>query len=155
MLGWHFTDGAELRDGRALPPVGETLTYDGPLKLCYSGLHASEDILDALRYAPGTLLHRVECGGKVVEGFDKLVCRERTILWSLEAKPVLRAFARWCALRVIDKWAAPEVVVRYLRHGREADRDAARAAAWAAATARSLRRAGLLRRRSRREGEDV
>ena len=48
---------------------------------------------------------------------------------------VWRAWARWCALQVIDLWDAPEIVRRYLETG-TGDK-AIRAAAWAAAGAAS------------------
>ena len=49
---YHFV-GDELRDGRPVPPVGEWLVHDGPVKMCESGLHASRHPFDALMYAPG------------------------------------------------------------------------------------------------------
>jgi hypothetical protein len=134
MRAWHFVrDDGLLRDGRPLPADGIVLRHTGPLALCESGLHASVDPFDALPYAPGALVCRVECGGEVVHGGDKLVCRERTILWRADATDVLRRFARLCALDVAHLWDAPGVVVRYLRTGDESLRAAARAAAWDAA----------------------
>jgi hypothetical protein len=77
----------------------------------------------------------VECDDIVDEEGDKFVCRRRKILVTVDAAAVLRAFARWCALSVIDKWDAPEEVVRYLRTGDDSLRSAAESAArsaWAA-----------------------
>ncbi len=141
-LAWHFT-ADRLRDGRPIPPVGETLRHEGSLAMCESGLHASVRALDALQYAPGFRVHRVRCGGQMLHGNDKLVCSERTILWSADASEVLPAFARWCALQVVDLWDAPEIVKTYLHSGDEslqaaaaaAAARAAEAAAWAAARA--------------------
>lgn len=45
----------------------------------------------------------------------------------------LREFTRWCALRVIHLWDAPDVVKQYLETGDETLREAAGAAAGAAA----------------------
>ena len=137
---WHFV-GATLRDGRAVPPDGETLIHDGPLKLCASGLHASERIIDALQYAPGDTVCRVRCDGEILRDADKWVCTQRTILWRVDATDLLRRFARQCALDVAHLWKMPPVVLRYLKTGdetirdaaRNAARDAARAAAWDAA----------------------
>ena len=130
---WHFTDGMFLRDGQPLV-VGKTYTYAGWVKLCESGLHASKRPIDALQYAPGNVVSRVECGGEMLNGDDKLVCTERTVLWAYDAEKVLRHFARLCALDVIHSWDAPTVVVQYLRTGDESLRDAAWwAAAWDAA----------------------
>jgi hypothetical protein len=132
ILAWHFT-GNTLRDGSPIPAIGETLRHDGPMEMCRSGLHASIKLRDALEYAPGNMLHRVRCGGEIIRGDDKLICRERTILWSLNAECVLHAYARACALSVVHLWNAPEVVVKYLKTGDVKIRDAARDAAWDAA----------------------
>ena len=136
---WHFA-GPTLRDGRPLPADGETLYHTGPLSMCVSGLHASRQIMDALQYAPGSTICRVECGGEVVEDTDKLVCTERTILWRVDGEALVHDFARRCALDVTHLWNAPEVVTRYLKTGDESIRDAAGAVAWAAAWAKQERR---------------
>ena len=128
---WHFVKDT-LRDGRPVPADGETLVHDGKLRLCLSGLHASEDILDALGYAPGHTICRVQCGGVVEGGGDKLVCSERTILWRVDGSELLLEFARWSALQVADLWDAPDVVLNYLKTGDESIRQAARDAALAA-----------------------
>ena len=136
MKAYHFTNGKTLRDGRPIPPQGEWIEHDGPVVPCESGLHASECPLDALTYAPGNTLHVVELEGDLKphgDPVDKQVGRRRKILATIDAEPVLREFARWCALQVIDKWDAPTVVREYLESGDESKRDAAWAAAWAAA----------------------
>jgi hypothetical protein len=136
ILAWHFT-GDTLRDGSPIPPVGEWLRYEGKVVMCESGLHASVHPFDALHYAPGPILHRVECRDVVETQSDKIVCRERRIISSMDATEMLRYFARMQALSVVHLWDAPDVVLDYLmtRDGaiRAAARDAARAAAWAAA----------------------
>ena len=131
-LAWHFV-GNTLRGGRPVPKDGEWLTHVGRLLMCKAGLHASMNPLDALTYAPNGILCRVRLGGQIIEDADKMVARRRRIVWRIDAKPVLKAFARWCALQVVAVWNAPDVVVRYLRTGDESIMDAARAAAWAAA----------------------
>lgn len=137
-LAWHFV-GDKLRDGRPVPPDGETLRHDGPLELCETGLHASERLIDALQFAPSATLCRVECGGKILHDTDKLVSSERTILWRIDATDLLHQFARQCALDVAHLWKMPDVVRRYLETGDKTIRDAAwaaaRDAAWAAAWA--------------------
>ena len=140
MIGYHFTS-ATLRDGRPIPPVGEWLEHDGPVVPCVSGLHASEHPFDALQYAPGPMLHQVELEGDLIshgEPVDKWCGRRRRIIASIDATDVLRAFARQCAMEVIDQWAAPPVVREYLETGNESLRAAAGAAgnAWAAQRAR-------------------
>jgi hypothetical protein len=135
MKAWHFVSDT-LRDGRPVPADGEVLVHEGPLKLCASGLHASKNILDALRYAPGSTICRVEVGGEIIHGNDKLlVCSERTILWRVSGERILRKFARMCALDVMHLWDAPDIVVQYLKTGDESIRAAARDAAWDAARA--------------------
>jgi hypothetical protein len=157
MKAWHFVSDT-LRDGRPVPADGEVLVHKGPLILCASGLHASKNILDALQYAPGSIICRVEVGGEIIHGYDKLVCSERTILWRASGEQVLRKFARMCALDVLHLWDAPDIVVQYLKTGdqsiraaardasdaaRDADLAAARAAAWAADAADAARDADL------------
>ena len=150
MKAWHFT-GANKRlrhgDGRDIKS-GRTLKVQGSLAMCNYGLHASKRLIDALRYAPGTYVWRVELGGDIVRDDDKFVASERTALWGYDATDVLRAFARRCALDVVGLWDAPEQVVEYLRTGDEsicaaassAARDAARDAASAARDAASAAR---------------
>jgi hypothetical protein len=133
---WHFVSDT-LRDGRPVPADGEVLVHKGPLKLCASGLHASKNILDALQYAPGSIICRVEVGGEIIHGCDKLVCSERTILWRASGEQVLGQFARMCALDVLHLWDAPDIVVQYLKTGDESIRAAARDASDAADAAGS------------------
>ena len=148
ITAWHFS-GHTLRDGSPIPKVGKPLVYTGEVVICRSGLHASRDPYDALNYAPGPILHRVECSDIVKEQGDKFVCRRRTILQSIDATEGLRYFARTQALSVVHLWNAPDVVLDYLMTGDEhlraaawdatrdaawsATRDAARDAAWSAA----------------------
>ena len=141
MLGYHFT-GETLRDGRPIPPIGEWLVHEGEITPCRSGLHASEHPFDALTFAPGNLLHQVELDGDLQphgDPINKYVGRRRKIMATIDAEPLLREFARWCALQVIDLWDAPPVVRQYLETGDESLRhaagDAARGAAWDAARA--------------------
>jgi len=132
VTAWHWlADDGRMRDGRQAPADGEWLRHDGPVVMCQSGLHASRRALDALQYAPGSLVCRVECRDVVEEQDDKLVCQERRILWRVDMSKQLRVFARQCALDVVHLWAAPDVVVQYLETG---DKDLM-VASWDAATA--------------------
>jgi hypothetical protein len=147
MKAWHFTAGDRLRDGRPVPPVGEWLEHAGAVVPCSSGLHASRRLIDALSYAPGGMLHRVEIGGTMLpHGDDKHAASRRRALWSLDATAVLLRFARREALDVAHLWDAPEIVLRYLRTGdasiRTAAYAAAHAAAWDAARSAALDAAG-------------
>jgi hypothetical protein len=115
---WHFVD-TKLRDGRPIPADGELLGHEGNVCLCESGLHASERLIDALRYAPGTTLCRVTVGGHIVHGADKLCATERTIQWRINAKQLLMDFACWAALEVNHLWEAPPLVVEFLKTGNQ------------------------------------
>ena len=141
MRAYHFT-GNSLRNGQPIPPIGEWLVHTGNIDPCVSGLHASEHPFDALGYAPGPMLHRVELDGDLQSHgnpIDKWVGRRRKIIKTIDATEMLRAFARWCALQVIHLWDAPEVVRLYLESGdeslRDASGDASGAASWAASRA--------------------
>ena len=132
MKAWHFVN-STLRDGQPIPADGVTLHHDGGLKMCRAGFHASKRIINALAYSPGNTICRVEVGGEIIHDDDKMVARERTILWRVDAEDLLRDFARRCAIDVLPLWDAPEIVVQYLKTGDESLRAAARAAAWGAA----------------------
>ncbi len=129
---WHFT-GNTLRDGSPIPAIGETLVFPHKVKMCASGYHWSLKPHQALRYAPGVILHKVNFGGYVKIGDDKGVSSERTIIASIDATHLLRRFAADQALSVSHLWDMPEVVRDYLTTLDESKRDAARNAAWDAA----------------------
>jgi hypothetical protein len=136
MIAYHFA-GPTLRDGRPIPADGEWLTHDGPITICETGLHASKCPWDALQYAPGATLCKVECDGIEAEQDDKFVCRRRKIIARFDSTEMLRAISRWAAKQVLHLWDAPLVVHAYLDTGDESLRAAAgaaaRDAAWAAA----------------------
>jgi len=104
ILAWHFLPD----DGRLSRPLdgervrvkvepGQTLKVPGPLRMCCYGLHASRRLIDALHYAPGALLERVELSGDMIKGNDKICARERTCLWLLDCTKLLHEFACRCA----------------------------------------------------------
>ena len=150
-IAWHFVSGpfpGVLRDGRPVPADGEWLVHDSEIIPCESGLHASVRAMDALSYAPGPIVCRVELDGEIVErGGDKIVGRRRCVLWRADATDVLRAFACDRALSVANMWEMPDVVRQYLTTrdpslrgpartaARAAASDTARDAVWAAASA--------------------
>jgi hypothetical protein len=103
---YHLTADT-LRDGRPIPPIGVALIHDGPVVICETGLHASERLIDALRYTPqdATWLHVVECDNIVGRQNDKLVCRHRTIVASYPLRiESLRVLAGECA--ALACWSA-------------------------------------------------
>ncbi len=137
MTGYHFC-GATLRDGRPIPADGEWLVHEGDVVPCESGLHMSIEPFDALHFAPGALLCKVELDGDVVphgDPVDKYVGRKRMILARFDATQLLRRFAADQALSVKHLWEMPPIVKEYLTTLDEANRDAALDAAWAAARA--------------------
>ena len=114
-FGWHFCDSSEhLRYGDGRPiAVGTIHKVNCAPVPCKAGLHASEFVLDALDYAPGNILYRVRLSGKIVHGDDKSCATQREYLWRIDAEPILRAFARKCALQVIHLWDCPRIVREY------------------------------------------
>lgn len=118
VLAWHFS-GSQMRDGTPIVAPGSVERYDGDIEICASGLHASRMLRDALKYAPGTLLRRVECNNIEEEHGDKLVCRERIIIWECDMTSALRLFARKCALDVMHLWRepVPDIVQEFLMTG--------------------------------------
>ena len=132
ILGWHFLR-ADRRlgcgDGRAVVD-GEVLTYTGdePPECCARGMHASPEVWQALHYAPGAVLCRVEVSGDIHHQDDKFTGRRRLVVWSADAAtvlPLVVEFARWCADRAAYAHAAAAA---------HADADAVRTAAHIAAT---------------------
>ena len=104
ILAWHFlpADG-KTRYSQETVAVGGTLEATGKLILCTNGLHASRKILDALGYAPGLIVCRVEISGEVVEGDDKLCGQQRRCLaMGNIRKPVLHALAD-CWARLFER----------------------------------------------------
>lgn len=155
--GWHFlrADKALGYGDRRVLVEGETITIDGEPVLCEHGLHASENILDALRYAPDgvTWCCRVQLGGTVYYDTDKAVATERTVLWMVDVSTILHEFACWCAeqaLKLVDDpdprsvaaidakraWLRGEIDDDELAAARAASVAATWAAAWDAAGAR-------------------
>ena len=137
-LYYHFTSN-KLRDGRPIPPTNEWLVHEGEVIMCTSGLHASEQPYDALQYAPGHILHRVELDDVIDTQDDKVVARRRKIVATIDAAELLHAFARKQALSVIHLWNCPAITKQYLETGdvsmQYAAQNAARSAAGAAQSA--------------------
>jgi hypothetical protein len=150
MKAWHFlADNGKTRDGIQVE-VGQTLRVDPPLEMCRHGLHASLRALDALDYAPGAIVCRVELSGEIQQEPNKLVASERTVLWMEDATRVLHKFACVCAeqaLRTVqasgytvDPRSQQAIAVKRLwLDGRASDAklSAARTAAWDAVLASS------------------
>ncbi|WP_461367558.1 hypothetical protein [Candidatus Darwinibacter acetoxidans] len=161
---WHFIR-ADYRTGerRLKVEVGQTLSVEGPLKLCKHGLHGSRKALDALYYAPGPVACLDEIWGDIIEGDDKLCGRYRKCLAMIDATYILHEFGcrcperaltreremgrepdprSWAAIDAKRKWLRGEIDDAKLAAARVAAEDAARAVAggvsWAAAEAAAL-----------------
>ena len=98
--------------------VGETRTHAGPVVLCQSGYHWSDDWYDALQYAPGSVAAPVDVSEPVAREFDKGVSRSMTVLAMVNVEHQLRLWGCDCAERAL---------LRERDHGREPD-----ARSWAA-----------------------
>jgi hypothetical protein len=95
VLAWHFLpEDRRLRWGsREIVEVGRTLEMKGKPEMCNRGFHASRRIIDALKYATGPILCRVEVGGTILEDDDKLVGTTRRVVAMADASPMLHLFA--------------------------------------------------------------
>lgn len=138
---WHFI--AKDRrlgngDGRKIRK-GQTLKVDCEPVLCEAGLHGSKRPIDALTYAPGPIICRVEIGGHIIHGDDKLVGNERTVIWWADATVTLHEFACWYAERALKTakvtdercWNAIRVKRKWLKgEAAYADLVTSHAAAW-------------------------
>lgn len=151
-LGWHFCAMQEgksiLRDGSVLE-IGRTYEHTGKLRMCESGYHDSERVIDALNYALGPYLCRTISSADKRDT-DKRVSRYRVALAGMDATEILHTFAvriaycallreqeqgrepderSWNALRVKLEWIEGRATDKQL----DAARNAARIAAWVAA----------------------
>ena len=150
VLGWHFlTKDRKLGygDGRIVRP-GETYSVNYPERSfrkpssCESGMHASIRIMDALVYAPGSIICRVELMNPEYDS-DKMVSRSRKVLWMLDAEKLLHHFACDCAEKALndvptepDPRSVEAIRVKRLWIDGSAtndELDAARSASWSAA----------------------
>ena len=155
-LGWHWLPAdRHLRYGDDRRTLG---TFDmchvpGKPDLCRSGLHWSPRIINALDYATGPILCRVECWGKTVHGSDKAASEYRQIRWWIDAEVVLWTWLcdtaegalevagvaderSLAAIALRREWLLGRAVTdQEWNAARAAARNAARAAAWNAARA--------------------
>ena len=151
ILAWHFLqpDGrirtyGRMHTKRPKIEVGRTYTVRPPIELCGNGLHASKTVWQALSYAQSSLISRVEMGGEIRMGDDKMCATRRTVLAIGDIEAILHEFSCRVAedaltvAKVEDKrsLAAIETKRRWLKgEATDEELDAARDAAWAAARA--------------------
>ena len=130
----RHNDGRQIRKGRTHKVKCDPV-------LCEWGLHASERLIDALKYAPGKYLWLVDLNGKIVAGDDKAVADERKYIDGFDAGDLLHEFSRKAALiniKKIYKYCSQkdyDLIVEYLETGNDDIRSAARSAANAAVNA--------------------
>lgn len=151
IYGWHFVanDRKLAHSGEPLE-LGRTYRVDGEIVPCRRGLHGSLRLIDALQYAPGSILTRCEFSGTIKYEADKLAASERTVLWIGDVEPILYEAAchfaetalrvanvtdprSWAAIEAKRKWLRGEITDKELAVARAAARDAA----WAACDAAS------------------
>ena len=113
VLAWHFL-AADKRlgydDGR-VARKGVTHRVTGEIALCKFGLHASVRAIDALQYAPGPVVARVEMSGEIIHGDDKLVASARKYLHIIDATDLLFEFGCWAAEEAIKARRAEGYVI--------------------------------------------
>lgn len=128
VLAWYFSDKTKrLRygDGREIV-LGVEHTVKGYPEPCRYGLHGSESILDALEYAPGPIIWRVELSGRIKRGHNKIAAtRRRYVAGGIDISDTLRRFACDQALSVAHLWDMPAIVREYLETMDESKRVAA------------------------------
>lgn len=120
---WHFArDDRRLGhgDGREIIEGGE-LWVDGEIKLCYAGLHWCRRPIDAINYASGNVICKVEPLGEIFEDNDKGVSQGRKVLWMSDCSEMLTEFERLVALDLIKMsgWSPRPVIKKYLETGDE------------------------------------
>ena len=144
LLAWHFlSEDGRLRYGdNRKPRKGVAYKANGDLELCENGMHASIGILDAVGYAPGPILCRVEMIGETLRGDDKVCSRGRKIIAQSDVSKTLHRFAVTCAMRALRGVENPDVrsleacrIKLLWIDGKATDQelDAARDAAWVVA----------------------
>ena len=109
VLGWHFLngDGRLAYGNRQHVRVGEWLYVGEPLRICEVGLHASSRLIDALNYAPGPILCRVELAGELIEQDDKFCASQRRVIAMADASALLHEFACLAAESVLHNIKNP------------------------------------------------
>ena len=132
--------------------VGEWREHGGPLEMCKSGFHASENVIDAMGYVEAEIIAEVEVRGEHLEQDDKQVWSEMRILraweWTQEDSVSLAVFAAELVIGIYENGypnddrprKAIEAAKAWLKDPSEKNQDAARDA-WAAVSAARAARA--------------
>ena len=78
--------------------------FDGELKMCSQGFHASLTPLDSLKYIYGDMWFVAEARGKILKDDDKFAASEMRLAEEIPVKKVLCWFAIACARRSLKYW---------------------------------------------------
>lgn len=128
VIGWHFVrDNFELNlkhgNKRIKVKPGLVLrTNPAKLELCWNGLHASVNLFDAIKYAPGWKLCRVKSSGKIDSTYDKYVSTQREVIYIVDFKKV---FDKWLINYInplIDKFLASHKTKKFCGYNKKSER---------------------------------
>lgn len=128
---WHFVandkklrygDNRQVRVGRNYRYKPR---YEGQkVQLCMCGMHASERILDAIKYAPGFYLCSVELNGDIQfdnSKMDKVVAENRKVLTMKNVRKPLEQFLELIINEIITDWNTrfdykiPQIILEFLK----------------------------------------
>ena len=133
--------------------VGKWRVHPDKLTMCESGFHASENVIDAMRYVNAEVIAKVEVRGKNLQQDDKQCWSEMRVIqsweWTKEDNMVLAIYAAELAIGIYENKypddkrprEAIETAKAWLKDPTEKNRKAAEAAAWAAEAAAEAARA--------------
>lgn len=115
---WHFiTPDMKLRDGTKVS-IGSTTEVEGKPIPERCGLHASTEAMNALFWAKGLVLCRVELSGDIVFGERKIAANTRKILYITSEKETLDIIWKWsslCAINIINNYHVPVEYITILK----------------------------------------
>jgi len=127
--------------------VGKWQKHKGKLKMCQSGFHASEKVIDAMQYTNTEEIAQVEVHGEHLEQSDKQVWSEMKVLkvydWTKEDSVRLAIFAAELVIQNFEREypndesprQAIEAAKKWLRNPNKQNQSAAWSAASVASTA--------------------
>ena len=105
ITGYKFiTQDMKSKNGNQSWELGKWVKHEGELKLCKSGLHASETPLESLNYVYGDRWFSVEAKGEIKKDDDKFVASEMRLVKEIEVKKVLVKFAILCAREALPNY---------------------------------------------------
>ena len=119
--------------------------HEGELNICYSGFHASKELVSAMNYLVPGIICEVEYKGEVIEDNNKFVASEMRIIETY--KVTKKQWVEWsiyCARSVLKNWtkhnstdkrplAAIEAAENWLKNPTKKNKDLAESAAESAA----------------------